>query len=180
MNPEKLAALLMDGHLWLVVLASFGLGMTGALLNSDVSYSPEVPSQPAQNGWSKILDLLAGGIAAVAVLYVSNPETGIALISGSLVGGYGGKAVLAALRARLVSAVARTEARAAVLDAEKAQAEARIAHVDRIRTQRDLDLLVANIEKLDMSSRGQVTVSDLLRLGKEVQSKRASEAGGDQ
>jgi hypothetical protein len=180
MDPERLAALLLDRDLWMIVLASFALGLVGALLNSGEPYPPAEPPLPPRSGWSKFLDLLAGGIAAVAVLYLTNPETGVALIGGSLVAGYAGKAVLAALQARVLVAVAKKEAQTAVVAADDAKQTARAAIVARDRAKQDVSRLVAGIERLEgPATTGPVSVAELRQLGREVQSKHALHTGAD-
>lgn len=57
-----------------------------------------------------------GAVAAVAVLYLTEPTTLVALVGGSLVAGYAGQAVLTALQARVVAAIAQAETREVKVD----------------------------------------------------------------
>lgn len=175
MDPEKLSALLLDLHLWTVVLASFLLGMLGALLNAG---EPAEPTSQQRSAGSKFLDLLAGGVAAVAILYVTDPKTGVALIGGSLVAGYAGKAVLAALQARVLVAVAKKEAQAATAAAIDAKRTAQAAIAARDLAKQGISRLVASIERLESpATTGPISVAELRKLERELQSQHDKHTG---
>jgi len=127
MDPSVLLA----GITWqlvVVCLLAFALGAAGGLMhggdrkppdkrNRSGGESPQMPdgeSPPAPNGESRPANwwrrALIGGVAAVAVLYLTNPTTGVALIGGSIAAGYAGQAVLAGLEARTIAALARQDA----------------------------------------------------------------------
>src|SRR5215475_4843876 len=55
-------------------------------------------------------DIMTGAIAAVAILYVTKPDTAVTLVCGALVAGYSAKTIMAGLEARAASLVAQREA----------------------------------------------------------------------
>jgi hypothetical protein len=169
MDPEKLSASLGNGPLWLVIGAAFGLGALGAVLHR-WSSGPDTP-QPGALVASPLVALvrdgLTGAVASVAILYVTAPTTAIALIGGSLVAGYAGKAVLAGLEARVVASTAKREAAVRTLEANAAK--------------RDLDILIDRVAAVpDMSpppppnGGGSAGLADLQRLARELRIKRAA------
>jgi len=109
MDPDKLFGLLENQHLWLVLGVAFVFGAIGALIHRSSAPPPGDPTsaarQPTVRG-----DILTGGIAAMAILYVTDPPSGVALIGGSLVAGYAAKTVLAGLEARMTSVLAQRDA----------------------------------------------------------------------
>jgi hypothetical protein len=111
-------------------------------------------------------DALTGGIAAVAILYITNPVSGVALIGGSLVAGYAGKVVLAGLEARLTAAIALREA----ADQEAAARRAR-ADLDRLATR---VAAVPAVQVLpDSSTAAEGSIADVQRFARELQAKHA-------
>jgi hypothetical protein len=98
MDSGKTLDSLHSGSLWIGCLIGFGLGVVGALvhaLSTDAKLDKRL--------WR---GLLAGGVAAVAVLSSTDPA-GIAFVGGSLVAGYAGKAILDGLGAKLTATVAQ-------------------------------------------------------------------------
>jgi hypothetical protein len=110
MDPDRLITFLANGHLWLVFGVAFAGGMLGAAIHrwstADAAAATTPPTTPPTFGG----DILSGGIAAAAMLYVTDPTTGAALIGGSLVAGFAAKTVMAGLEARITSALAHREA----------------------------------------------------------------------
>jgi hypothetical protein len=113
MDIDKLLSALVNLQLWLVLVAAFGLGTIGALLHRASQESPPTGG--------RVRDALTGGVAAVAILYVTAPPSGVALIGGSLVAGYAGKLVLAGLEARVTAILALREAASRDLAARHAR-----------------------------------------------------------
>lgn len=107
MDPDKLVGLLKDHDLWVVFGVAFGFGVLGALIHRwSVPPASSSTSPPPELG----ADMLTGAIAAVAILYVTKPETAVALVCGALVAGYSAKTIMAGLEARAASLVALREA----------------------------------------------------------------------
>jgi hypothetical protein len=156
MDTDKLLSALINLQLWLLLLAAFVLGAIGALAHR-ASQDPPSEGQP-RSGWSR--DALVGGVAAVAILYVSSPPTGIALIGGSLVAGYAGKLVLAGLEARVTATIAQREAARNDLTARRAR--------------QDLDRLATRITTLSaepVAQTGGDTVAKVQGYARELQAK---------
>jgi hypothetical protein len=109
MDPDKLFGLLKNEHLWLVLGVAFVFGAVGALIHRD-SNTPSSETTPGARSPSLHADVLTGGIAAMAILYVTDPLSGVALIGGALVAGYAAKIVLAGLEARVTSVIAQRDA----------------------------------------------------------------------
>jgi hypothetical protein len=109
MESIALWDLLGEWQLWAVCAVSFALGALGGLLHlGAVKPAPEAETPPPKpTPWWR--HVLVGGAAAVAVLYVATPETGIALVGGSIVAGYAGEAILAGLESRAKLALAQQE-----------------------------------------------------------------------
>ncbi|HUQ01653.1 MAG TPA: hypothetical protein VM261_04120 [Kofleriaceae bacterium] len=95
MDTNKLFELIGDGRLWAVCGVAFALGAAGGFIQSLASAASK--EELGREWWKR---LLVGAIAAVAVMYVTAPSTAIELISGSIVAGYAGKALLDSLDAR--------------------------------------------------------------------------------
>lgn len=107
MDPDKLVGLLKDHDLWMVFGVAFGFGALGAPIHRwFVPRASSSTSLPPELG----ADMLTGAIAAVAILYVTKPETAVALVCGALVAGYSAKTIMAGLEARAASLVALREA----------------------------------------------------------------------
>lgn len=155
-DTDKLLSALINLQLWLLLLAAFALGAIGALAHR-ASQDPPTDGQP-RGGWSR--DALVGGVAAVAILYVSSPPTGIALIGGSLVAGYAGKLILAGLEARVTATLAQREAVRNDLSARHAR--------------QDLDRLATRIATLPAEPAAQAagdTVAKVQSYARELQAK---------
>lgn len=110
MDTKALWGLVGARHVWIICGIGFGLGALGGLIQA-LGAAPAVDFR--KEGWKRVL---IGAVAAVAVLYVSEPTTAFELIGGSLVAGFAGQALLGVLEARtlLVQAkqrVVETEAK---------------------------------------------------------------------
>lgn len=163
MEIDKLLSGMINLQLWLVLAAAFALGMIGALTHRWTQDPP--PSYPAGR------DAALGGIAAVAILYVTAPASAITFIGGSLVAGYAAKVVLSGLEARLTAAIA-------LRDAADHQLAAR-------RTRDDLGRLAARVAAVPATPESSSTaqspgqspapsaIADVQRLARELQTKHA-------
>jgi hypothetical protein len=109
MESIALWDLLGEWQLWAVCAVSFALGALGGLLHLGAVKPPPEGDAPPPKPTPWWRHVLVGGAAAVAVLYVATPETGIALVGGSIVAGYAGEAILAGLEARARLALAQQE-----------------------------------------------------------------------
>lgn len=137
----------MTWQLGVVCVLTFALGSLGGLLHgvgtsgtaAAAAPGPGPTTPPAP---SALRRALVGGVAAVAVLYITDPHSGVALIGGSVVAGYAGHAILAGLEARAVAALAQADA------AQKGQdlRDALAAH-ETLVTQRDLQATPEQQEK---------------------------------
>jgi hypothetical protein len=107
MDPDKLVGLLKDHDLWVVFGVAFAFGAIGALIHR---WSVPPPSSSMSEPPVLGADILTGAIAAVAILYVTKPETGVTLVCGALVAGYSAKTIMAGLEARAASVVAQRDA----------------------------------------------------------------------
>jgi hypothetical protein len=154
MDIDQLISALIDLHLWFVIAAAFGLGAIGALIHRS-SQDP-----PPGGGW--VRDALTGGVAAVAILYVSKPTSGIALIGGSLVAGYAGKLVIAGLEARVTTTLALREAADRTVSAKQARLD-----LDRLAAQ------VSAIPRAPSAATGDSAIADVQRFARELQAKHA-------
>jgi hypothetical protein len=106
MDPTNLLAQL-TWQLGVVCVLAFAFGAVGGLLHE---------GKPASEA------AMSGVGAAAAVLYLTNPKTGVALIGGSVAAGYAGQAILAGLEARAVAMLAEADARAKGQDVREALA----------------------------------------------------------
>lgn len=107
MDPAKLVGLLKDHDLWVVFGVAFAFGALGALIHR---WSAPPPSSSMSETPALGADILTGAIAAVAILYVTKPDTGVTLVCGALVAGYSAKTIMAGLEGRAASLVALREA----------------------------------------------------------------------
>ena len=155
MNTDTLLSTLIDPKLWLLLGVTFSLGAVGALLH-------RTAQDPPPPGGGQARDALIGAVAAVAILYVTNPTSGVALIGGSLIAGYAGKLVLAGLEARVTTSLALREAAKRDLDAKQAR--------------RDLDQLAARVASMSpdplIAAAGNGAVADVQRFARDLQTKQ--------
>jgi predicted benzoate:H+ symporter BenE len=117
MDPIELWTALLCTEVVALTLLAGALGAIGGFAHH-VATPPEPGAEP-RRWWA---NLVAGAVAAVAILYIASPESPIALISGSLVAGYGGIALMGALSARIVAATASQRARESAADLKTALA----------------------------------------------------------
>jgi hypothetical protein len=140
MDPNKLWLDLADGHLWLILIGAAVFGALGSLLRP--APEPAAGTTPPSRPWIA----LSGAAAAVALLYVTRPDSGAALIGGSIVAGFAANAVLAGLQARVLAATAEVKAaasqRAAATHAQLAEARGREA----LQASHDLEQLARAAE----------------------------------
>jgi hypothetical protein len=172
-DPNKLWSELANGHLWLVLGSAAISGVIGSVLHPPISDPPGAatppPPKPPSRGWAA----LSGAVAAVALLYVTQPDSGTALIGGSLVAGFAANAVLAGLQARVLAATsagaAAANLRMAAAFKHDADANARLAEErgrETLRVSRDLDQLASAAE----------TGSDLRPLVRDLRARRDGQA----
>ncbi len=90
-----------NGYTWAILGLALGFGVLGGLAHKLTS-----PPEDKKSLWVYIV---VGGVASLAVLYIFSPQDAIKLIALSLAAGYGGKAVLDALEARVKAALASAE-----------------------------------------------------------------------
>jgi len=76
-------------------------GMLGGIAHRSTS-----PPDDRTSWWS---NLVVGAVASLAVLFVFTPSDAVRLIALSLIAGYGGKAILDALEAKVKTAIAEAE-----------------------------------------------------------------------
>jgi hypothetical protein len=153
MDIDKLLSSLVNMQLWLVLAAAFGLGAIGALVHRG-------SLEPLPTG-GRARDALTGGVAAVAILYVTSPPSGVALIGGSVVAGYAGKLVLAGLEARVTATLALREAASHELAARHAR--------------QDLDRLAIRVAAISSAPAAAPAsddaIADVQRFARELQAK---------
>lgn len=119
MDVDQIAALLKNPKLWLILLVAFALGALGALTHRVAQKSLPGDPPPKPSAWWA--DSLIGGMAAIAMVYVSNAAltTGMAFVVGSLIAGYAGKAVLDGLEAKTIATIAERDASVKAVDLGK-------------------------------------------------------------
>jgi hypothetical protein len=111
-NLGVLADSLKNGYTWVVLFIAATSGIVGGLAHKLTS--------PPDDKTSLWVYVIVGGVASLAVLYILSPPDGIKLIALSLAAGYGGKAVLDALEARVKTALAQADAAQAKETGKKA------------------------------------------------------------
>jgi len=171
MDPNKLWPELANGHLWLILGSAAIFGAIGSLLHPppspmDTADAPIPPVEKPGRWWVA----LSGAVAAVALLYVTNPTTGSALIGGSLVAGFSANAVLAGLQARLVAAIATRNAAASarVASGLKRESDANA----QLAEQRAREAMQA-ARDLDQLARAAESGTDIASLVRELRAKHA-------
>lgn len=93
-----------DGHLWALLGVALGLGGLGGVAQAIASTTDRAALK--RTWWQRAV---LGAVAAVAVMYVTTPGSGVAFVSGSVVAGYAGQAILDALAARAKLQVTKEE-----------------------------------------------------------------------
>ena len=106
---------------WWVVLIAFGIGAFGGLAHYLGGTAPATPA--AKFTWLR--EMLVGGVAAVAILFVVHPATGVTLVSSSLIAGYAGRAIMSALEDKAKAVIAQQAAVDAVKRANDATQDIR-------------------------------------------------------
>jgi len=96
------AASVHSGYTWLVLAIALVSGIVGGL-------SHKLRALP-DDTTPLLVYIVVGGVASLAVLYVFSPQDCIKLIALSIAAGYGGKAVLDAMEARIKTALAQQDA----------------------------------------------------------------------
>jgi hypothetical protein len=118
-DAEKLFQSLAVANTWYIVLISFGIGAVGGLAHAlgDTGSVPVIPPTPGApvtpappDKWKWLREVLVGAVAAVAVLFVVRPADGVALVSSSLIAGYAGRAIMAALEDKAKAIIAQQAA----------------------------------------------------------------------
>lgn len=102
MDTNELWASIENWRLWAVCGTALGLGAIGGAIQA-ISSLPDWATARKQ----LLARMLVGAVAAVAVIYVSDPKTELAFVGGALVAGYAGQAILGALEARAKLAIAK-------------------------------------------------------------------------
>jgi hypothetical protein len=108
----KLVSSLMELNTWMVIIIVSIFGMLGGLAHKLTSPPGDKISLPGC--------IVGGAVASLAILFVFFPSEPVKLIALSLAAGYGGKAVLDALEARVKTAIAQAETAKAKEDGKKA------------------------------------------------------------
>jgi hypothetical protein len=109
-----------DVDTWGVLLAAVALGGLGGLAQA---FAAKDPMDAATSSWKVAI---IGMVAAVGALWASSPSSAIELVGGSLLAGFFGRAVLAALQARVTGAIERERKELAI-----ALARVSVDHIER-------------------------------------------------
>jgi len=104
MDSTSILNSLRDPALWWQIAFALSLGALGA-----VARRANEPGESMKSG-DAIKAAAIGSVAGLGMLYVTDPNTLLKLISGALVAGYASKAVLVALEARTTAAVINQKA----------------------------------------------------------------------
>lgn len=118
-NIADLVSHIKNWETWGVLIIVSIFGMLGGLAHKLTS-----PSEDKTSLWGYIV---VGAVASLAVLFIFVPQDVVRLIALSVVAGYGGKAVLDALEARVKTAIAETKAARAEQERGTVMEVARIA-----------------------------------------------------
>jgi hypothetical protein len=108
----KLVGSIKSWDTWVVIFIVAIFGILGGLAHKLTT--------PPEDKTSSLRYILVGAVASLAVLFVFTPSDAVRLIALSLAAGYGGKAVLDALEARVKVALAKEETAKAKEDGKKA------------------------------------------------------------
>lgn len=175
MDLDRLVAILTDVHLWLVLGVAFACGAIGAVIHRGAATDSAAPASGSSRAKRWGADVASGGIAAVAVLYITNPTTGTALVGGSLVAGYAAKTVLAGLEARLTASIAQRQATESRRDAEAARLEAadskRHAEVAARNLESLIDRVAAMPESASTAALGMESVAGVKQLARDMRAR---------
>ncbi len=101
LDVVKLVDSIFSFKTWIVLIIVSIFGLLGGL-----SHKLTAPSEDKTPWWSYSV---VGIVASLAILFVFAPSDPVRLIALSLAAGYGGKAVLDALKARVEVAITKTE-----------------------------------------------------------------------
>jgi hypothetical protein len=137
---------LLDWHAWLILAVVAVGGMMGGLAHK-LSSQPEDKTSLARY-------LVVGMVAALAVLFVYAPQDPVRLIALALAAGYGGKAVLDALEAKVKAAVAEAETarakesglRAVTIGRQLADHASKLSNLARTMMKDQPEAVLRNIE----------------------------------
>lgn len=108
----KIVDSLLDWRTWIVISVVSIFGMLGGYAHKLTSPPDDKTPLPRY--------IVVGMVASLAVLFVFIPKDPVRLIALSLVAGYGGKAILDALEARVKTALAQAETAKAKDEGKKA------------------------------------------------------------
>ena len=136
----KLVGSLKDWDTWVVIIIVSIFGMLGGLAHKLTSPSEDKTSLPSY--------IVVGAVASLAVLFVFTPSDPVRLIALSLAAGYGGKAVLDALEARVKTAIAQAETAKAKEEGKKAieTGKAAVKHAQTLLEKATKGLEATNLE----------------------------------
>ena len=108
----ELVSSIKDWDTWVILIIVSIFGMLGGLAHKLTSPPEDKTSLPGY--------IVVGAVASLAVLFVFFPSDPVRLIALSLAAGYGGKAVLDSLEARVKTALAQAETAKTKEEGEKA------------------------------------------------------------
>lgn len=145
METINIANLVVDIRSWdtwvvLIIVSIFGL--LGGLAHKLTSPPEDKTSWPGY--------LIVGAVASLAVLFVFAPADPVRLIALSLAAGYGGKAVLNALEARVKTALAEAETAKTKEEGKKAIEAGRqaVSHAQKLaQVNKELEKALMEITK---------------------------------
>jgi hypothetical protein len=100
-NISDLVSAIKDINTWVILFVVAIFGIIGGLSHKLTS--------PVEDKTSLLGYIVIGAVASLAVLFVFIPKDAVRLVAISLAAGYGGKAVLDALEARVKTAIAQAE-----------------------------------------------------------------------
>ena len=121
---SKLVSALISWDTWIVLLIVIMFGIVGSMAHKLMPSND--PSN--DNKMSFLGYIVVGAVASLAVLFIFPPnDDALRLVALAVVSGYGGKAILDALEARMKVAIAQAEVKAAKEEANKNKTEAKEA-----------------------------------------------------
>ena len=101
-NISELVSSIQNVNTWIVLVIVLIFGMIGGLAHKLTS--------PIEDKMPLVGYIVVGAVASLAVLFIFVPKDAVRLIALSLASGYGGKAVLDALEAKVKTAIAQADA----------------------------------------------------------------------